>query len=125
MIDKDASNESLTTSAQRCDECGAYIGAVSYFWVKGRTLCISCYLKTPSSKEEAKKMNDGVEWYESEAVDKIDDFVFDCDYLDPKIIDHSMEQSEDFEEFRESLCLNIDTAINGLERLRELVRALE
>ena len=70
-------------------------------------------------------MADNVKWYESETVDKIDEFVLDCDYLDPKIIDHSMEQSEDIEEFKESLCLNIDTAINELERLKELVKALE
>ena len=71
MIDKDASNESLTTSAQRCDECGVYIGAVSYYWVKGRTLCVSCYLKTPSSKEVTNETSENKFEYHTNSLSQI------------------------------------------------------
>jgi hypothetical protein len=70
-------------------------------------------------------MTENVEWYESEAVDKIFEFLSSNDHINLRLVYDAMTGCRDIDDFKFSLNHEIDRTINDLERLRELVKALE
>ena len=66
-----------------------------------------------------------IEWYESEAMVKICEIALDSNDIPRCLVSDMMLLCNDLEDFKYSLDLKIDRIINELERLRELVKALE